>query len=286
MLPTHRRARVERTRARLDALAPRWVPTAEGVQAELAGESAQSDSSGPPTPQPVVRSREPRGLLALGLCGVGAVVGGALVWWLALPSGSALPEVVGAPAPAPARAAAASPMPAGTSTLLTAVPSGVGSTTSPSASSVVVVDVKGRVRRPGVVELPVGSRVIDALDAAGGVTARGSTDGLNLAAVLTDGVAIVVLGPGQAAGLAPLSPGSATIGAAPSAGGTSMTGPIDLNAATLEQLDTLPGIGPVLAERILQWRAEHGRFSSVTELQEVSGIGDATFSDLEPLVRV
>ncbi len=75
--------------------------------------------------------------------------------------------------------------------------------------------------------------------------------------------------------------------APPAAGGAAASGaPIDLNSATLEQLDTLPGVGPVLAQRILDWRSEHGRFGSTDELREVSGIGEATFADIKPLVRV
>ena len=230
---------------------------------------------------PLARAPERRGLLALGLCGVGAVIGGALVWWLALPSGSPVPPVVVASAASPVGGLASPSLLSTPATEPAVVASVAGSMLASSPSSVVVVDVKGRVRRPGVVELPAGSRVIDALDAAGGVTARGSTDGLNLAAVLTDGISVVVLGPHQAPLVPPPAPGAVS-----TAGASGASGPVDLNEATLEQLDALPGIGPVLAERILQWRAEHGRFGSVGELREVSGIGDATYADLEPLVRV
>jgi len=265
-----RRARADHTRARLEALTPRWVPTVEAAEAELHGNAPPPVGAAPLAASALAPDR--RGLIALGLVGAGAVLGGGLVWWLALPAGTAVPQVAVLPAASPVAGLPSATVPA--PTLATDEPT-VGAT----PAAVVMVDVKGRVRRPGVVELPAGSRVVDALAAAGGLTARGSTDGLNLAAVLTDGVAIVVTG-AHGVVAAPALPGSAPTSSDPAA-----AAPIDLNAATLEQLDTLPGIGPVLAERILQWRTEHGRFGSVAELKEVSGIGDATFADLEPLVR-
>jgi competence protein ComEA len=144
----------------------------------------------------------------------------------------------------------------------------------------VVVHVTGAVRRPGLVDLPGGSRVDDAVSAAGGATHRADLASVNLARVLVDGEQIVVLRKGQAAAAlvgAPGPPGDSS--AAPGQ-------PVDLNSATLEQLDGLPGVGPVLAQRILDWRTAHGRFSSVDELTEVSGIGERTLADLRALVRV
>ena len=140
-----------------------------------------------------------------------------------------------------------------------------------------VVDVAGAVRRPGVVELPVGSRVVDALEAAGGMLPRGNSTTLNLARVLADGEQVLV--PARGAAAVPGSP------LAPP-GGVVTPAQLDLNTATLEQLDTLPGIGPVLAQRILDWRTANGGFGSIDQLREVSGIGDATFAELEALVRV
>jgi competence protein ComEA len=131
------------------------------------------------------------------------------------------------------------------------------------------------VRRPGIVELPAGSRVVDALHAAGGAKPRADTSGLNLARLLVDGEQVVV---GlDVPVLAPSAESPTT--------STAVT-PIDLNTATAEELDTLPGIGPVTAAAILQWRDEHGSFTTVDELLEVSGIGPATLADIEALVHV
>lgn len=141
----------------------------------------------------------------------------------------------------------------------------------------IVVHVTGLVRRPGLVRLPAGARVADAIDDAGGVTRRRAESSVNLARVLVDGEQIVVSDTAAAPALAPSA--ATTTAAAPG-------GPVDLNSATLEQLDALPGVGPVLAGRILQWRAMHGPFRSIDELGEVSGIGDAILGQLRPLVRV
>jgi competence protein ComEA len=139
------------------------------------------------------------------------------------------------------------------------------------------VHVAGAVRRPGVVQLRAGARVADAVAAAGGPARSAELASVNLARPVVDGEQLVVLARGQGPAVA----------APPAAGGAAAsTAPIDLNSATLEQLDTLPGVGPVLAQRILDWRAEHGRFGSTDELREVSGIGEATFADIKPLVRV
>jgi competence protein ComEA len=144
------------------------------------------------------------------------------------------------------------------------------------AGALVVVDVAGRVRRPGIVELPAGSRVVDALRAAGGARHGVDTSTLNLARLLVDGEQIVV-------GLdVPAS--SAVASPMPTAAGPVAS--VNLNTATLEQLDTLPGIGPVTAQAILDWRTENGSFTSVDELLEVSGIGDATLADIEAYVYV
>lgn len=151
---------------------------------------------------------------------------------------------------------------------------------SPSASAAsIVVAVTGKVRRPGVVTVPAGARVIDAVRAAGGSLPGADLETLNLARKLTDGelVAVGVPGPAPAAGA---DPGS---GAPPAAGST---GPVDLNTATLAELDGLPGVGPVLAQRILDWRTAHGQFASVDQLADVSGIGESRMAQLRDLVRV
>ena len=176
----------------------------------------------------------------------------------------------------PPRAAAVAP-PTPTAALpVLPTPSGVAS------PSVVLVDVVGRVRRQGLVTLPAGSRVADAVRAAGGAARGADLAAVNLARRLIDGEQVLVPQPGQAAAPAGSAPAAGT-------GGTQVlpsNGVVDLNSATEADLDALPGVGPVLASRILAWRTEHGRFSSVDELAEVSGIGDATLARLRPLVRV
>jgi competence protein ComEA len=140
----------------------------------------------------------------------------------------------------------------------------------------VVVSVVGRVARPGLARLPDGTRVADALAAVGGALPGTDLMGLNIARRLSDGEQLLV-------GVAP-PPGQ------PAASGVSGAsvgpGPIDLNAATVEQLDGLPGVGAVTAQRIVDWRTAHGRFTSVDQLRQVSGIGPAKFGQLKSLVRV
>ena len=151
-----------------------------------------------------------------------------------------------------------------------------------SPSGRVTVDVAGRVRRPGIAVLPAGSRVVDALKAAGG--ARGGVDlsSLNLARVLVDGEQILVGRPAPVGSVAgPAGTGASGGGGAPASGAL-----LDLNTATAEQLEALPQVGPVTAQSILAWRTEHGAFASVDELLEVDGIGDATLRQIAPLVTV
>jgi competence protein ComEA len=155
---------------------------------------------------------------------------------------------------------------------------GPASAASPSATGEVVVDVAGKVRRPGIVRLPVGSRVVDALEAAGGVRRGVDVSSLNLARVLVDGEQVVVglpTPPGVAATAAPASP--------PAGGPTSL---VNVNTATQAELESLPGVGPVTAQAILQWRTDNGAFSAVDELMEVSGIGEATLAEIAPFVTV
>lgn len=145
----------------------------------------------------------------------------------------------------------------------------------------IVVDVSGKVRDPGILRMPAGSRVADALKAAGGVRPGTETDGLNRARLLVDGEQVVVGAP-AAAPPPPAGPGP---GAAAGPTGASPAAPIGLNTATAEQLDELPGVGPVLAQHIIDYRTEHGGFRSVDELREVNGIGDKRYADLQNLVR-
>lgn len=147
---------------------------------------------------------------------------------------------------------------------------------APESRAGVVVHVAGKVRRPGLIRAPTGARVADVLELAGGPLPGVDLTSLNLARQVTDGEQIVV-GVG----------GGAHTQATPGGRGTARPGgQVDLNSATLEQLEALPGVGPVLAQRIIDWRAEHGRFNSVDELQEVSGVGAKKFESIRPHVRV
>ncbi|MEV5434741.1 helix-hairpin-helix domain-containing protein [Streptomyces sp. NPDC052682] len=152
-----------------------------------------------------------------------------------------------------------------------------------TAGPEIVVDVGGKVREPGIHRLPPGSRVADALRAAGGVRPGTNTDGLNRARFLVDGEQIVVGSPAPASGTGP--GGAAAAGTAGMGAGGGPAAPVSLNTATVEQLDTLPGVGPVLAQHIIDYRTQHGGFRSVDELREVNGIGDRRFADLRNLVR-
>jgi competence protein ComEA len=145
-----------------------------------------------------------------------------------------------------------------------------------------VVHVVGRVRRPGVVELPAASRVIDAIEAAGGARPGARPGALNLARLVVDGEQIAVGVP--AAASAPVAAG-ATLSAAPTLPGT-VASLVNLNTADQADLEELPGVGPVTATSIIEWRTQHGGFSSVDELIEVSGIGEVTLAELRDLVTV
>ncbi|WP_308345490.1 ComEA family DNA-binding protein [Streptomyces sp. ISL-94] len=194
---------------------------------------------------------EPRTVAAVAVVLVAAVGFAAQQYW------SARPQPVTAPA---------------------VVTPGTGSATAPALAGIaappgpagrIVVDVGGKVRDPGVRRLPAGSRVEDALAAAGGVRPGTDTSGLNRARVLVDGEQVLVGAP------APPPPG----GAGPS------PGPVSLGTATVEQLDGLPGVGPVLAQHIVDFRTARGGFRSVEELRQVNGIGERRFADLRTLVR-
>ncbi|GAA2729679.1 ComEA family DNA-binding protein [Cellulomonas aerilata] len=197
----------------------------------------------------------------------------------ARPGDDGTPDVVAAdaevpPAPAPGSAdGGPSPSPAG----------GSGAVPAPAPTARVVVHVVGQVSTPGVVDLPVGARVGDALAAAGGATPTADLSGVNLARVLVDGEQVVVPAPGDAPVPAVEGAGG---GPGAASGGTAATGPVDLNTAGAAELDGLPGIGPVLAQRILEWRTEHGPFRDVEELGEVAGIGDTLLGRLRTMVRV
>lgn len=148
------------------------------------------------------------------------------------------------------------------------------------AATPLTVHVVGAVVAPGVVTVPSGARAVDAVAAAGGMTPDADPAEVNLAAPLADGQQVVVPRPGEAVPVAPVG--------APAAGGSSAgpAAPLDVNTASAAELDALPGIGPVLAGRIVETRDAHGPFAAVDELVEVPGIGDAVLERLRPLVRV
>jgi competence protein ComEA len=148
-----------------------------------------------------------------------------------------------------------------------------------------MVDVAGAVRRPGVYKLPAGSRVEDALQRAGGARPRADLSAINRAAELEDGRQVLV--PRRTPTAQAAAPGTGAQGGAAGTGaaGTAAV-PLNLNTATLEQLDQLDGIGPTTAQHILDYRTEHGGFGSVDELDQVPGIGEGRMATLRDKVRV
>ncbi|MEV7054095.1 helix-hairpin-helix domain-containing protein [Streptomyces microflavus] len=207
----------------------------------------------------------PRTLAALALVLLVAVGLAGFHFWSVRPQAVSAPETVEAGASEavedPLRPGGASPVPRPAA----GVPP--SSSPSPGAAGQIVVDVSGKVHRPGVQSLPAGSRVADALRAAGGVRAGTDVTGLNRARVLMDGEQVAVgLPQAQAQAQAQAAPGTA--------GASGPAAPLSLSAATKEQLETLPGVGPVLAQHIIDHRTENGGFRSVDELRQVNGIGE------------
>ncbi|WP_286929624.1 MULTISPECIES: helix-hairpin-helix domain-containing protein [Aeromicrobium] len=232
---------------------------AQVARQRLAELAATFDATLPdPDRPPPGRRRRPdlsRRLLRPGHVRFAAVVGGAaavlVVWWLL----AGRPHEVTVPASSGVEVAGTEP-------------------SAGATAGTLVVDVAGRVRRPGIVTLPPGSRVHEAIEAAGGTRGKVDTASLNLARVLTDGEQVVVGAPA----------------AAPAGGASGPAGPADavvnLNSADLVALDSLPGVGPVTAESIVAWREENGPFRSVDDLLDVKGIGEATLADLRDRVSV
>jgi len=180
-------------------------------------------------------------------------------WWVVRDQSEPVPAAVQA-------AATAEP--------LTAASPGAGA--SATSGGEVTVDVTGKVRRPGIVVLDAGARVVDAVAAAGGERAGADLSSLNLARVLVDGEQIVVGAPQATVPAMPNAP-------SPTGGPVTL---VNLNTATQTELETLPDVGPVTALAIVSWRDQHGGFTSVDELLEVDGIGEATLSNLAPYVTV
>lgn len=232
---------------------------AEIARRRLAQLAASFDAELPPADDPeparVRRTVELPHVRVLATIAVAASV--LLVWWLL----SGRPEASDPVAPL----AFAETTPA---------PDGAGE--SATAGPELIIDVVGKVRRPGIVTVPKGSRVYEAIEAAGGLKGRVDTASLNLARVLADGEQLLV-------GIEPVA-----VGGAPAGGGAGSTpgAQVNLNTATPEQLDTLPGVGPVTAQAIVTWREENGGFGSVEDLLDVKGIGEATLAELRDLVSV
>ncbi|MFD5874259.1 helix-hairpin-helix domain-containing protein [Streptomyces sp. NPDC060322] len=224
---------------------------------------------------------EPRALAALAVVLAGASVFAAAHFWSARPEPVHAPDRVTEAAAVQAGGPVGGPGAPGAQQQpgLTPGPA-AGSQTGVAPGVRIVVDVSGKVRRPGIQHLPAGSRVADALRAAGGVREGADVSMLNRARVLTDGEQVAVGLPGAP----PPGAGTGAVGG-PGAGQAGTAAPLSLGTATVEQLETLPGVGPVLAQHIIDYRTEHGGYRSVDELREVDGIGDRRFADLRPLVR-
>jgi competence protein ComEA len=246
------------------AASSRPVPTT----VRMPGRHASRRRSGWSLPVPdALRGRIALGPGQVAVAAVLAVIGLVVTcWWLVRGTGH---EVAAPTALTTPRAALATPDPGGgTSGVAAASP-------STGTKSKVVVDVTGKVHHPGIAVLSQGARVIDALRAAGGARPGVDLGGLNLARVLADGEQVVVGRPTVAG----------PIGSMPTSG-SPVTGLVNINTADQTALESLPEVGPVTAQAIIAWRGEHGGFSSVDQLLDVDGIGDATLAKLTPYVTI
>ena len=266
----------EVVRARLAALFQTAVPTEERA-AGPPGESPESSAAaaaehlrtdGSERPRRRLTSRHLAVMAALTLMALVASVG-----WLL--RAKAVPIAVAAAPPTATVTASAA-----TATAPSAAPA---SAASSAVTPTILVHVIGAVASPGLVKLPAGARVADAIAAAGGLRGDANPAELNLAAVVTDGSQIVI-------GTTSVPRGEVRDGSSSSGvlttGTSAASAVVDLNTATLAQLDTIPGVGPVTAQAILDYRAKRGRFTKIEELQEVDGIGAKTYAQIAPHVRV
>lgn len=264
--------RLARLSAELAGEHPADAPDAAGSAPEVPVPGRHAARRRAARPRPWSTRFGPSHVLVVAI--LAAIGLGLTAWWVV----RSQPQVVEAPAPlAPsdldASLAGAAPV--------IVTPSGAPSgAPSPTAAGTVTVDVAGKVRRPGIVELEVGARVVDAVAAAGGARRGVDLSSVNLARVLVDGEQIVVGTSGSAAGPGP--PGSTgTSGAAGPPGSL-----VNINTASVAELETLPEVGPVTAQAIVSWREQHGGFTAIEELLEVDGIGDATLAQMTPHVTV
>ena len=250
--------------------------------ADLGSADAITHRDGPPgnrragRPRLLARLRARTGVQASALLGILAAVLGGCFWWQAS-TGAAEVVQLREPPPAAEKAHAQA----------TATTPATSGDDSSAVSGTITVHVAGAVEKPGVVQLPAGSRIHQAIAAAGGATETADPDRLNLAAVLEDGQKVQVPVRGapdpaaqpDAGSEPPLDSGAA--GTTPAGGAK-----INLNTADVEELGTLPRVGPVLAQRIVDWRRQQGRFKNVQELDAVDGIGPKLLEALLPLVEV
>ena len=231
---------------------------------------------------------------------VGLLLVAAVGWWLVRPAAAPIESAV----PLASTAVAGASPAGGAGSAAGGSATGVSATAAGAASSTtvpqeLVVQVAGQVQRPGLYRLPLAARIDDLIRRAGGFAAKADRDRVNLAAPVADGQRIwipargerhppdLVTGAdgGSGGGGAPIG-GSGGSGTSKSASTVTPADPVDLNTATADQLDALPGVGPATAAAILAYRQESGRFNSVDDLLEVRGIGDAKLEQLRPLVHV
>jgi competence protein ComEA len=241
-------------------------------------------------PAPLFQSRvTPARRAVVGFVALALAVGAILGVRLAMAAAAARPTPVGSgssgsssvrSSAAPASPATHGPNAAAT----TSSPLTSGPTAAPGGVSSLLVHVAGRVRHPGVVRLAAGARVQDALRAAGGALPGSDLVGINLAQLLSDGEQVLVARAGRGSTVSTGGSGGAATGE--SGAGATGSATVDLNTGDVSALDGLPGVGPVLAQRIVDWRTAHGRFTSIDELDEVSGIGDKLMAEIRPHVRL